>query len=119
MPKKVLLVEDDLFLIDIYTKKLQKSGFEVINADTGLKAVKMVQDNKPDLVLLDIVLPEMEGWEVLKKVKKQSPALHVIILSNLSQRQEVEKGLQLGAEKYLIKSQYTPSEVVEEVKKII
>lgn len=119
MQKKVLLVEDDLFLIDIYTKKLEKFGYEVVNADTGTKALKMAKDENPDLVLLDIVLPEMEGWEVLERLKKEDSQLKVIILSNLSQRQEVDKGLKLGAEKYLIKSQHTPSEVVKEVKKII
>ena len=119
MQKKVLLVEDDLFLIDIYTKKLESFGYKVVNADTGTKALKMAKTEKPDLVLLDIVLPEMEGWEVLERLKKEDSKLQVIILSNLSQRQEVDKGLKLGASKYLIKSQHTPSEVVNEVKKII
>lgn len=119
MPKKILLVEDDLFLIDIYKRKFERNGFEVKVAETGKKALKMAQDLKPDLVLLDIVLPEMAGWEVLKSLKKGNPNLKVILLTNLAQRAEVDKGLKLGAEKYIIKSQHTPSDVVKEVKKII
>jgi len=119
MLKKILLVEDDLFLIDIYKKKFEKSGFEVKVAETGKKALKIAKELKPDLVLLDIVLPEMAGWEVLKKLKKTNPNLKVVFLTNLSQRSEVDKGLKLGAEKYIIKSQHTPSDVVKQVKKII
>ena len=119
MKKNILLVEDDLFLIDIYKRKLEASGFEVKVAETGAKALKMAREEKPDLVLLDIVLPEMAGWEVLEKLKKEYPPLKIVLLTNLSQREEVEKGLKLGAEKYIIKSQYTPSDVVKEVKKII
>ena len=121
MPKKILLVEDDQFLIDIYTKKLKTSGFEVEVAETGTKAIAKAKEIKPDLIILDVVLPEMEGWEALRKIRgnEETKDTKVIFLSNLGQRGEVEKGLKLGALKYLIKSQYTPSEVVEEVKKII
>ena len=121
MPKKILLVEDDQFLIDIYTKKLKFSGFDVEVAQTGAKAIAMSKEIKPDLIILDVVLPEMEGWEALRKIRDNEETKHtkVIFLSNLGQRGEVEKGLGLGALKYLIKSQYTPSEVVEEIKKII
>jgi len=116
--KKVLLVEDDLFLIDIYKKKLKNSGFEVLTAETGTKAIKMAKEKNPDLILLDVVLPEMEGWAVLKQFKKDKVTSKVIVLSNLGQKAEVEKGLALGAEKYLIKAQHTPTEVIEEIKKI-
>ncbi len=119
--KNILLVEDDPFLIDIYTTKLKEAGFFVEIAADGDTAIKKVQEKNPDLVILDIVLPQVDGWEILKQIRtnKKSKELKVIILSNLGQKEEVEKGIALGATKYLIKAHYTPSQVVEEIKKII
>jgi DNA-binding response OmpR family regulator len=119
--KNILLVEDDPFLIDIYKKKLESSGFKVAIAETGEKALVLAREKRPDLLILDIVLPELEGWEVLKRLKesKETKELKVIILSNLGQKEEVEKGLKLGAVKYLIKAHYTPSEIVKEIKETL
>lgn len=120
--KSILLVEDDPFLIDIYSTKLKESGFQVEVASDGEKALAEVAKNKFDLVILDIVLPQMDGWEILEKMQSEkikNQNLKVIILSNLGQKEEVAKGLRLGADKYLIKAHYTPSEVVAEIKKII
>jgi len=119
--KTVLLVEDDPFLIDIYTTKLKEAGFLIEVAATGEEALSKVKEKKPSLMILDIVLPKVDGWEILKRVKteEKSKDLKVIILSNLGQKEEVEKGMKLGAAKYLIKAHYTPSQVVEEIKKII
>jgi DNA-binding response OmpR family regulator len=79
-----------------------------------------LSENSFDLVILDIVLPHMDGWGILKKIKEdpKNQSLPVVILSNLGQKEEVEKGLNLGAIKYLIKAHYTPSQVVEEIKKV-
>lgn len=119
--KTILLVEDDPFLIDIYAKKLKEAGFKVEVAIDGEEALKKLKEKKPDLLLLDIVLPQIDGWEILQKIKKNKKLedLKVVILSNLGQKEEIEKGLKLGAEKYLIKAHYTPSQVVEEVKKVL
>lgn len=119
--KSILLVEDDPFLIDIYSQKLTKAGFKVEVAKNGKSALESLQKRKPQLVILDIVLPGIEGWEVLRKIKKDRSLanLKVVVLSNLGQKEEVEKGLKLGAVKYLIKAHYTPSEVVREIKKVI
>ncbi len=119
--KTILLVEDDSFLIDIYTTKLKEEGFQVQVAIDGDECLRKIKETKPDLLLLDIVLPSMDGWEILRKIKKDdsSNELKIIILSNLGQKGEVEKGLELGATKYLIKAHHTPSEVVEEIKKIL
>lgn len=119
--KQILLIEDDPFLIDIYTTKLKDSGFLVETASDGEQALEKVKEKKPDLVLLDIVLPKISGWEILKKIKAEAGLkdLKIMILSNLGQKEEVEKGMDLGVEKYLIKAHYTPSQVVEEIKKII
>lgn len=131
--KSILLVEDDPFLIDIYTQKLKKAGFKIEVAPDGEKALRTLQDYNPpttqkgkkhiwpDLLLLDIVLPRIEGWQILRKIKNNPKFtdLKIVILSNLGQKEEVERGLKLGARRYLIKAHYTPSEVVEEIKKMI
>ena len=118
---KILLVEDDPFLIEIYTTKLKESGYVVDTAEDGDTALRKVKDELPDLMLLDIVLPNFNGWEILRKIKtdENTKELKVIILSNLGEKGEVEKGIKLGATKYLVKAHYTPSEVVSEVKKIL
>ena len=119
--KKILLIEDDPFLIDIYVTKFKESGFSVEVANDGESAFRYLEEKKPDLVILDIVLPQIDGWEILRKIKS-APGLKdlkVIILSNLSQKEEVERGINLGSIKYLIKAHYTPSQVVEEIKEII
>lgn len=119
--KTILLVEDDPFLIDIYSTKLKESGFSVEVVSSGGEVLSRLAEKKPDLVLLDIVLPEVDGWDILKKIKSDPKMqdMRVFILSNLGQKEEVEKGLELGATKYLIKARYTPSEVVDEIKKVL
>jgi len=119
--KKILLVEDDPFLIDIYTTKLKDSGFAIQVSADGEEAINKIKEEKPDLVVLDVVLPHVDGWEVLNEIKadKELKNIKVVILSNLGQKEEVEKGLKLGATKYLIKAHYTPSQVVEEIKKAL
>jgi len=116
--KKILLVEDDSFVMDIYQTKLSQSGYDVVGADNGLEALKKIEKNTFDLMLLDIVMPYMDGLEVLKKVKsdEKNKNLPIILLTNLSQKEEVDKGLKLGASDYLIKSHFTPSEVLEKIK---
>jgi DNA-binding response OmpR family regulator len=119
--KSILLVEDDPFLIDIYTTKLKEAGFLIEVAENGEIVFKKIKEKMPDLIVLDIVLPQIDGWEILKTIREDSKFkdLKIMILSNLGQKEEVEKGLSLGATKYLIKAHYNPSEIVEEVKKII
>ncbi len=119
--RSILLVEDDPFLIDIYTTKLKEAGFLVEVAENGEIVFKKIRKKAPDLIVLDIVLPQIDGWEILKIIKEDPKLkdLKIMILSNLGQKEEVEKGLFLGATKYLVKAHYTPSEIVEEIKKII
>lgn len=119
--KKILLVEDDPFLMDIYATKLKEAGFSVEIAEEGDGALSKIKELRPDLVLLDIVLPHLDGWEIIRQIKSnpETKDLKVIILSNLGQKNEVEKGLKLGAEKYLIKAHYTPTEIVAEIKELL
>lgn len=121
MKKTILLIEDDPFLIDIYSQKFKKSGLNIRVAETASKAFQILEEEIPDVILLDIVLPQMDGWGILKKIRsnKAWDGCKVVIFSNLGQKEEVEKGLGLGANGYLIKSQHTPLETVKEVEKIL
>ena len=119
--KKILLVEDDPLLIDVYSTKLKLSGFEVIVVENGGKVLAAAEEQKPDLVLLDIVLPHIDGWDILESLRSSEKLkdVPIVILSNLGQKEEIAKGLRLGAAKYLIKAHYTPSEIVQEIIKLI
>ncbi len=119
--KHILLVEDDDYISDMYSTKLKERGFNVVMSKNGSDAIEKINNKKFDLVLLDIVLPHKDGWAVLKKIKenKKSKDVKVILLSNLGQKSDVQKGMNLGAEKYLIKAHYTPEQVAEEVEKLL
>jgi len=119
--KQVLLVEDDEFLAELYATKLNLEGFEVSLAADGEKGIRLIKEKKPDLILLDIVLPKMDGFEILKRMKadKETRNIPVILLTNLSQKDEVKKGLDLGANDYLIKAHFMPSEVIKKIKKVL
>jgi len=119
--KTVLLAEDDPFLIDVYSTKLKEAGFNVEVAKDGNECLTKLREKKLDLLLLDIVLPQISGWEVLRKIKENERLkdLKIIILSNLGQKNEIKQGLGLGAARYLIKSHYTPTQVVEEINKLL
>ena len=118
--KKILLVEDDPLLIDIYTTKLKEKGFDVIVVDSGERVVETVREKRPDVVMLDIVLPHQDGWSILSQIKEDEELKNtkVVVLSNLGQKEEVEKGIKLGAAQYIIKAHYTPSQVVQEIEKL-
>ncbi|MFH1036844.1 MAG: response regulator, partial [Patescibacteria group bacterium] len=94
MAKSILLVEDDPFLIDIYTSKLKEAGFSVEIAENGEATFKKVAEKKPDLVILDLVLPQVDGWEILRRLKEDpnSSPIPVMVFSNLSQKADIDKG---------------------------
>ena len=123
--KNILLIEDDPFLVDIYTTKLKESGFNIEVATDGERGLRELSEKNFDLLLLDIVLPQIDGWEILEKIKVLSANirhlenLKIVILSNLGQKEEVEKGIEMGAIRYLIKAHYTPSEVVAEIEQLL
>lgn len=118
---KILLVEDDPMLQDIYLTKFKEVGFEVALAPDGEKVIPQLQRTKPDLMLLDIVLPLKDGWEVLSEVRKDPRwnNLKIVVLSNIGQPEDVEKGFSMGANLYLIKAHFTPSQVVAEINKLL
>ncbi len=118
---KILVVEDDKFLRGLLVRKLESFSFGVESAVSGEEAVKKIKKVFPQLILLDLVLPGIDGFDVLREIKAEEKTknIPVIILSNLGQKEEVERGLKLGAEDYMIKAHFTPDEIVEKVKKYI
>ena len=120
MPK-ILIVEDDPFLSEMYSTKLIQEKFEVDFAVDGKEAIMKARGGRPDLILLDIVLPKMDGFEVLQEIKKdpQLRNIQIIALTNLGQKEEVEKGLKLGADDYIVKAHFTPTEVINKIKQVI
>jgi DNA-binding response OmpR family regulator len=119
---KILIVEDDPMLSEIYQKKFSQEGnFEVLTAISGTEAEEKTRKEKPDLVLLDLVLPEKDGFEILKDLR-DDPSLDdvkIVIFSNLSQEEEQQKAKTLGANGFIAKSDFTPQQIVSEVNKII
>jgi DNA-binding response OmpR family regulator len=120
MAKNILIVEDDKFLRSLITEKVSSEGFNVLVAADGKEGIREVEKNKPDLVLLDLVLPDVDGFEVLSKIKGNAAtsSIPVIILSNLDSKEDIDKALKLGAADFMIKAQLTPEEIVEKVKNV-
>lgn len=119
---KILLVEDDTMISEIYQRKFESAGFEVEVAVTGKEVLNKAAKQSFDLILLDLVLPEIGGMDVLKEIKqsgKYSPSLKVVIFSNLNEKSEQDKAFALGADGFIPKSQFSPSQLVEEVRRII
>lgn len=118
---KILLVEDDPFLLSMYASKLELSGYQVLAAEDGLKGFDLAVKEKPDIILLDVLLPKMNGFEVLRRVKldQATAGIPVIILTNLGQAGEIEQGMRLGAADYLIKAHFTPTEVIKKIKNVL
>jgi|SRR3989338_1201327 len=114
----VLIVDDDQFLLDMYSLKFKESGFSVEVAQNGSEALEKAKALNPDAILLDVVMPKIDGFEVLRTIKKEKIAEHskILILTNLGQKEDVEKGLKLGADDYVVKAHFTPTEVVDKVK---
>lgn len=117
----ILLIEDDAFLASIYRTKFEQQGYKVMLADNGEDGLVDAKRKKPDLILLDLLLPRVDGFTVLSELKRDRATANipVILLTNLGQKEDVEKGLALGAVDYLIKAHFKPSETVAAVKRVL
>lgn len=119
---KVLLVDDDALLLRMYEEKLKHEGFEVETALSGEEGLRKARSSKPNLILLDILMPSMDGFQVLEKLKAdpETKEIPVIFLTNLSRDEgDIKKGLGLGAAAYLVKARFRPSEVVRKIKEVL
>ncbi len=114
---KILLAEDDKFISRAYTDGLTRKGFAVSLAMDGNRALEILQKETPDIILLDIIMPEKNGFEVLEEIKKQDrlKKIPVIILSNLGQDVDIQKGLAMGAVDYMVKANFSIIEVVKKI----
>lgn len=119
--KKILVVDDDPFILDMYVMKFKEQGFQVETATDGATALEKIVTARPDLVLLDVVMPIMDGFDVMRKIKEnKTPRIYkVIFLTNFGQKEDVERGMELGADGYIIKAHFTPSEVAAKVKELL
>jgi len=121
MPKTILFIEDESALQKTFGEILKQEGYEMIPALDGEVGLRLAKDKKPDLILLDLILPRIHGFDVLKKLKedKETKEIPIIILTNLEGISDVDKAIELGATTYLVKAQYTLEEVVEKIKKAL
>lgn len=118
---KILLVEDDLPLVRMYQIVLQKAGFEFESALDGEEGLKIAKDQKPDLILLDLVMPKLDGFGVLKEIKAM-PSLSkipIICLSVLHQEEDIKKCKDLGASDYLVKTDVSSDEIIDKIKSFL
>lgn len=118
--RKILIIEDDKFFRDIISKKLQKENFDVATANDGKEAFAYLASNIPDMIILDLILPGLDGYEILSILKKdkKTSGIPVIILSNLGQQEEIERARTLGATDFMIKINFTLEEIVARVNQI-
>lgn len=116
--KKILLIEDDSFISDLYIRFLKKNGYEVDLAEEGKGGYNKIVQGQYDLILLDIMLPTLDGISILTKLKEDNiNHAPIIICSNLSEESIVEKGISLGAIGYMIKSELLPKEIIDKINK--
>ncbi len=119
--KTVLLIEDDIFLSQLLSNRLQKAGIGVTKVFDGEAAIEILKTTKPDLILLDIILPKKSGFEIMEEIN-DNPMLkggHIIIVSNLGQDADMARGKALGASEYLIKAQISIDDLVEKIKSLL
>ncbi len=117
----ILVVEDDKFLRDLIVQKLKREGFNTIEAIDGEEGLKTVKEKRPDLILLDLILPGIDGFEILSRLKadKASAAIPVIVLSNLGQKEDMDRAMSNGAEDFMVKAHFTPGEIVAKIKLVL
>jgi len=119
--RKILVVEDDQFLSSIIEEHFKKVGYSVEIAKGGAEALKFIEKSIPDIMLLDILMPEVSGFDVLKKVRADAryKDMPIIVFSNLGQESEIEEGKRLGADDFLVKARFMISEVIQKVDALI
>ena len=118
---KIIIVEDDPMISEIYQKKFSDSGFEVFTAVTGEQALNIAKEEKVDVVMTDLIMPKMDGFGVIENLRngEYDPNIKIIVTSNLSQREDREKAMQLGANGFVAKSDYSPSDLVKEIQRLL
>lgn len=115
---RIIIVEDDPMISEIYQKKFSESGYEVETAESGEQALKLLKQKHFDAMLLDLIMPRMDGFEVIKSVRNgnygDNKNIKIIIFSNLSQKEDQKKAMEVGADGFIVKSDFAPSELIKE-----
>lgn len=121
MDKKILIVEDEEILLNLLKHKLEKEGYIISTAKNGEEGLEKIRKEKPNLVLLDIIMPKMDGIQFLKKKKREGEIkdIPVIIISNSGQPAELNQAQKLGADDWLVKTEFNPQEVIKKVERVI
>ena len=121
MKKRILLIEDEKTLRFLLSQNLAEEGYDVREAIDGEEGLQKLKEGKVDLVLLDLLLPGVHGFEVLSRIKRdpELSSIPVIIISNLGQKEEIDKGLKLGADDYLIKASLSISEIIAKIREVL
>ena len=115
--KKILLVEDDVFMVELFAKSAAEAGFEVLNMKSGKEVIDKIQEINPDLTVLDLLLPDMSGFEILRQIRRTpgGPIRKVFVLSNLSEARDMDEAKRLGALEYLVKANTSLDEVIQKI----
>lgn len=121
MSAKILIIEDDKALQRALSNRFEQEGFKILAATDGETAIRMVEELHPDLIILDIIIPKKNGFEVMEEVSKRPEisSIPVVVLSNLENTKDIEKMMSLGAKAYLVKANYSLDEVVEMARKFL
>lgn len=119
--KKILLIDDDEFLLDIYQHKLTKEGFEVSIAKDAEEGFEIMKKTKPDLIILDLIMPGMSGFDVLEQLKSTSglSKIPVIVLTNLGQEEDKKRCLELGVKEYFVKTETSLEQIIKKIHEVI
>lgn len=117
----ILIAEDDVFLRRLLIEKIGKSGFTVAEATNGTEVFDYLKTVTPDIILLDLMMPNTDGFEVLQKIKSlpATQNIPVLVLSNLGEKENIEKAMSLGATDYMIKAHFVPDEIVTKIQTIL
>lgn len=118
---KVLIIEDDAMLAEMYATKFKTEGFAVVQAADGTEGIAVAKKEKPDVILLDVIMPKLDGFGTLQQLKADDSLkrIPVIMLTNLGQEEDIKKGKELGASDYFVKANQTPSQIVEKVQALL
>ncbi len=118
---KILFVEDDPLIVKIYTTRLVADGYQVFSSDNGEEGLKLAEKELPDIVVLDIMMPRMDGFGVLEKLR-QNPSMKnkpILVYSNLAQEDEINRAKEMGATEFIIKANFSPTEMVAKIKQYL
>ncbi len=119
--KKILIIEDEAALLYALQSRLSVEGYQITSISTGEEALKILEKRDFDMIVLDIILPKMDGFEVLKQIQSnpKTKEIPVVIMSNLTQKEKIDKGMELGAKIYLPKTKFDLDSIIAEIKKIL